>query len=566
MLLAFCTIAPQINTTVNNNSDSTQTTNLPSFSPERTDFDWDVNVAISSSTKDAIIYYTTDGTRPNDMSNRYTAPIDLHTTTTIRAVAYRNGLKESDIASRTYHINGKYEWTKTTGGSSKELATKIVSDSSDNMYIASSFYNTVDFGAVWDMSDIKEAVGDSDMALTKIRNDNQYEWTISIGGLGEDLVKSVVVDQEDNIYIAGYFNNTVDFGITTKTSSGNKDAFILKLNGSGIISWVKSFGSIGDDIINDISDCGDSICVVGIFNNTVDFRKDFGGSDIKTADGSSDIFITRLTKDGTYVWTKQIGSNTEDVANGITYNDRSLYITGSFSAASINFAEDFGSQDIKRSNGLEDVFITKMYSDGTYAWTKTMGGDGSDKGIKIISDSYNIYVAGTFTSDVNFAHDFGGLDAKLSAGYSDVFLTEISHNMAYAWTKQFGGLGTDLVYDTITDSEHIYLSGAFSGKVNFAQDFAHIADSKNSAGNKDCFVLKMDKNASYEWTKTFGGSNNDAGHSLNLNKAAELTLLGTFEGATDFGKDFGAKENYIESNGLADIFMSKLSYARPSPE
>ena len=101
--------------------------------------------------------------------------------------------------------------------------------------------------------------------------------------------------------------------------------------------------------------------------------------------------------------------------------------------------------------------------------------------------------------------------------------------------------------------------------MNFAQDFAHIADSKNSAGNKDCFVLKMDKNASYEWTKTFGGNNNDAGHSLNLNKAAELTLLGTFEGATDFGKDFGTKENYIESNGLADIFMSKLSYARPSP-
>lgn len=45
-------------------------------------------VSISCTTADATIYYTTDGTTPNENSKKYTGAFTLTTTTTIRAVAY----------------------------------------------------------------------------------------------------------------------------------------------------------------------------------------------------------------------------------------------------------------------------------------------------------------------------------------------------------------------------------------------------------------------------------------------------------------------------------------------
>ncbi|MBI1226334.1 MAG: hypothetical protein GC192_13955 [Bacteroidetes bacterium] len=52
----------------------------------------------------AVIYYTTDGSRPTTNSQRFTAPISIKKTTVIRAFAILKGEK-SQVASNTYFIN-----------------------------------------------------------------------------------------------------------------------------------------------------------------------------------------------------------------------------------------------------------------------------------------------------------------------------------------------------------------------------------------------------------------------------------------------------------------------------
>ncbi len=73
----------------------------PTFSVAEGDYFTAQNVAISCTTSGAVIYYTTDGTDPTAQSTRYTGPITLSTTTTLKAIAVKNG-ESSEVVSATY--------------------------------------------------------------------------------------------------------------------------------------------------------------------------------------------------------------------------------------------------------------------------------------------------------------------------------------------------------------------------------------------------------------------------------------------------------------------------------
>ncbi|MBE0639141.1 MAG: chitobiase/beta-hexosaminidase C-terminal domain-containing protein [Bacteroidales bacterium] len=80
------------------------TTATPSFSPPAGQFFGPVTVAISCATPDASIFYTTDGSEPTQSSTPYTIPINITSTTLLKARAYAAGLDPSNIAQGTYTI------------------------------------------------------------------------------------------------------------------------------------------------------------------------------------------------------------------------------------------------------------------------------------------------------------------------------------------------------------------------------------------------------------------------------------------------------------------------------
>ena len=62
------------------------------FSHKRGFYDRPFDLAIRTSTAEAEIYYTTDGSTPSSQNGTlYTGPIAISTTTTLRAIAVKNG-------------------------------------------------------------------------------------------------------------------------------------------------------------------------------------------------------------------------------------------------------------------------------------------------------------------------------------------------------------------------------------------------------------------------------------------------------------------------------------------
>ena len=99
------------------------------------------------------------------------------------------------------------------------------------------FIDTINFSADWGGTDIKTSAAlAADIFLTKIKNDGSYLWTKIFGGTQVDYVRAAELDNYDNIYLGGYYRDTVNFAsdwglIDSHTSVGAIDGYIIKIYG-----------------------------------------------------------------------------------------------------------------------------------------------------------------------------------------------------------------------------------------------------------------------------------------------------------------------------------------------
>ena len=184
---------------------------------------------------------------------------------------------------------GAHQWTTTFGGTSHDTSWGVAVDGSGNVHIAGRFFGTVNFGA----GNVTSA-GSYDVFVTKLDSSGAHQWTTTLGGTGNDRAYGVAVDGSGNVYTAGDFTGTVDFGAGNVTSAGSDDVFVTKLNSSGVHQWTTTFGGTGVDDSYSVAVDGDSnVYASGSFTGTVDF-----GAGNVTSAGSSDVFVVKLNSAG----------------------------------------------------------------------------------------------------------------------------------------------------------------------------------------------------------------------------------------------------------------------------
>ncbi len=78
----------------------------PTFNPVEGTYSSAQDVTISTSTSGATIRYTTDGSDPTPSTgNVYSAPVNIASTSTLKAIAYKSGMNDSAIATGVFTIN-----------------------------------------------------------------------------------------------------------------------------------------------------------------------------------------------------------------------------------------------------------------------------------------------------------------------------------------------------------------------------------------------------------------------------------------------------------------------------
>ncbi len=77
----------------------------PVISPNGGTYSGSVVVTLSTTTPESVIYYTLDGSEPTSASTLYTEPFPLTSSTTVKARAFRDGYKASDVAIAPFTID-----------------------------------------------------------------------------------------------------------------------------------------------------------------------------------------------------------------------------------------------------------------------------------------------------------------------------------------------------------------------------------------------------------------------------------------------------------------------------
>jgi len=90
------------------------------------------------------------------------------------------------------------------------------------------------------------------------------------GSAGNDNAYAVKTDSENNVYMAGSFSSTINFGENSLTSNGTTDIFLVKFNSDEEVVWATSFGSSTDDNVYEIViDSDDNVIVSGFYSGTL---------------------------------------------------------------------------------------------------------------------------------------------------------------------------------------------------------------------------------------------------------------------------------------------------------
>jgi len=393
-------------------------------------------------------------------------------------------ISTADIYISKFDAAGNFIWAKQMKGTDYAYGISVALDNSNNLFITGSFVGTVDFDPGPALLNLT-AIGRVDIFYEKLDNAGNFIWVQQIGtSLQSNTGNSITTDNSGNVIVAGMIG-----------SGTFNSAFIKKVSTNGIPIWIKYFSGMTPNckVRGVKTDAAGNVYSTGLFGSTtstdpVDFDPGSGVYNL-TGFGGTDIFVSKLNKDGDFVWAKQIGGTSFEEGSGIALDaSGNIFISGFFSGK-IDADPGVGIYNLT-SFGDEDIFVAKLNASGGLLWARQMGGTDNEEGNSIAIDvGGNVYITGHFYGTPDF--DPGTVVHNISsAGFSDIFISKLDANGNFRWVQQIGGVLYDWSYAVTVDvMGNIITTGYFDDVVDF--DTGPAVYDLTTAGKKDIFVHKL---------------------------------------------------------------------------
>lgn len=283
------------------------------------------------------------------------------------------------------------------------------------------------------------------------------------------------------------------------------------------VAWaVRAGGTLSDAThgvaVNSVGD----VFLIGLFQGTMNI-----GSTNLTSQGSYDVCVAKLDRDGNLLWATSFGGSGDDETGGIALDgEGNAYIVGRFSGTA-----SFGGVSLTSSGGA-DIFIAKVDSNGKVIWARKAGGAGDDSGWNIAVDAQgNSYITGVFSQTATF-----GTNVLTSAGQHDIFVAMLDRDGNFVRALRIGGTGEELTGDVAVNSAgELYVCGSFLNTVTIG------TNTLVSGGSYDAFVAKADAAGNWLWAAKTSGAGDERGGVVLPDGMGNVYLAGGFNGAGIFG-------------------------------
>ena len=321
-----------------------------------------------------------------------------------------------------------------------------------------------------------------DAFVAKFDTEGNHLWSRHFGGLGEQRIDEVAVDDDGSIALGGRFSGSIDLGGGELTAVSFMDVLVARLSPEGEHLWSRSFAGSDMATVGRVSQIA-AVHGETVFAADIGTSVDFGGGEIGLPDGSS--FVVKLDAAGGHVWSQAMGGPGSFESTGLAVDgDGVVWVSGRFDQSAI-----FDDEPPMPVAGMS-MYVARFAADGQpqpalvstgapthVPYAPTLAADGAGR----------VHVGGSFVGGLEFGGALLG-----SSGSVDGFLLTLD------------GEGAPLRQVAFGQGEHeeqglLDIAGDAAGRTALAGQFQSGIDlgGISLSGNPavDGFVANADRNS-----------------------------------------------------------------------
>lgn len=460
------------------------------------------------------------------------------------------------------------------GGNLGDTAYSVVQDSNGNVYVGGSTSSTAFPGINSGSADNTNVDGSEGFILKLDENlENILEATY-YGGDQFDLIMSLTLDSNDNIYAAGTTRSGNLPGIDIDSSAdplfeGTDESFVVRFNSDldAILSATFIGGENTDRASTIIIDPSGNIYVAG--QTIDDLNNTFPGISVNSADSVSqnyEGFIVKLNSDLSSILAATFigGENVEGTLDtSIQSFELALDSGGNIFLVGRTFSSSFpgvNSESADNTIGFLEAFIVKFNTDLSAILAATyLGGGDSDGGNAIAINASDDVVVGGFTNSSDFPGITSGSVDNILSG-TDGFIVRLDNNLSNILSSTYlGGINDNEVVEAlVTDANNIIYATGRANDGLIGVDFSSL---DIIVQNGEGFVSILNSFLNAASSTYLGGPEMDIGFDILLKGFVEPDLDIFVVGETNSSFFPGIQSSSADSSfeGISDGFAVRLN-------
>ena len=188
-------------------------------------------------------------------------------------------------------MNSSYQhvWSKAFGDvSMHQRARALAVDGSNDVVVTGQFTGGIDFG-----DGAPLAASGVDAFVAKLGPGGNGSWSLGVSGAGDSGAEAVAVDPSSgDILLTGWLVSTASIGPAELSSAGGDDVFLARLAASGNVIRADRYGDDADQFGTAVaSDPDGNVWLAGSFEGSIDF----GGGPLVASGLARDAFVVKLS-------------------------------------------------------------------------------------------------------------------------------------------------------------------------------------------------------------------------------------------------------------------------------
>lgn len=410
---------------------------------------------------------------------------------------------------------------------------KMSNDASGNLLYAGLFDGSFEVDG-----NIVQSNGENDIYISK-RSGETLVWTKTFGSIGQDEILALTHDNENNIYVAGSYLDSIRMETVVLTpKTGVRGHFIAKLSPLGALIWVKDVNSSGEQVIGEIVvDNSFNVYICGYFGGILQMD-----SIEMTANANSDLMVLQFSENGVLQQAYQAGISGNIWGRSITINSNNnrISVSGVFRGV-----VDFDGEMIQTNTNDFDVFVAQFNEQLEIQWARKAGGVYEDNNSKILTDDFdNVYVIGDFQGVIRMDENIE--ITTMGVQDNNLYILKYDKDGTPLLARSLGGSNIDITMDAVwSNTNQIAVIGSYQDRTNM-ENFDLVGD-----GFYNMYTVGISsENGHVEWLEGLGSNNLILGNSL-ANTNGQLVVGGSFLGSIVDG------DEEVEN---ANLFNGYLKY------